>query len=187
MPTSREIFNILAEKSRTPELNGSFYETLLSTVEDAIGMDTPEARDEAMRSAYQTITNMAAKSTLIHRGIMSWSKETYDKYGHGNTFVSAMDTSNAVEQLFGEICRELGGSYQCKPQMGMTGQDYMDYIRALANSVTMTDVQNEFFKQAAASTLSDSISTYANNLPSPEKHTYSEDFSVPTNRNIAEV
>lgn len=187
MPTSRELYDVFARKSRTPELTGSFYEALLSAVEDAIAMNTPEERDEAMRSAYQTVTNMAAKSTLIHRGIMSWSQETYEKYGNGNTFVSAMDTSNAVEQLFGEICQELGGSYRCKPQMGMTGQDYMDYIRALANSVTMKDVQNEFFKQATVSTLSDSISVYTNNLPRPGSHTYSEDFSVPANRNIAEV
>ena len=185
MPTSREIFNTLAEKSRTPELTGSFYEALLSTVEDAIAMNTPEERDEAIRSAYQTVTNMAAKNALIHRGIMSWSQELEDKY-NGNTYISAMDTSNAVEQLFGQICQELGG-YQCKPMMGMTGQDYMDYIRALANSVMMKDVQDEFFKQATASTLADSLERYVNNLPSPDEHSYSEDFSVPANRNVAEV
>jgi len=187
MPNSLDTFNILATRSRAPELTPELYESVVRSVESAISMNTSEERDEAMRSAYQTITNMTAKSTLIHRGIMSWSQETYEKYGHGNTFVSAMDTSNAVEQLLGEICQELGGNYRCKPQMGMTGQDYMDYIRALANSVTMQDVQNEFFKQATASTLSDSISVYTNNLPSPEEHTYSEDFSVPANRNIAEV
>ena len=187
MPTSREIFNTLAEKSRAPELTGSFYEALLSTVEDAIAMNTPEERDEAMRSAYQTVTNMTAKNALIHRGIMSWSQEMENKYGYGNTFVSAMDTSNAVEALFGQICQELGGGYQCKPQMGMTGQEYIDYIKALANSVMMKDVQDEFFKQATASTLADSLERYVNNLPSPDEHTYSEDFSVPANRNVAEV
>ena len=187
MPTSREIFNTLAEKSRAPELTGSFYEALLSTVEDAIAMNTPEERDEAMRSAYQTVTNMTAKNALIHRGIMSWSQEMENKYGYGNTFVSAMDTSNAVEQLFGQICQELGGGYQCKPQMGMTGQEYIDYIKALANSVMMKDVQDEFFKQATASTLADSLERYVNNLPSPDEHTYSEDFSNPVNRNVAEV
>lgn len=190
MPTSFELFNMLAENSHTSEfINNSqvVYDAIVISVEEALAATTEAERDERMRGLYTDLINEAAKNALIHRGIMSWSMDMREKY-QDRTIVSAKLTSQMVEEMLGEVLKEKGTDYVCKEKMGMSNEEYMDYIRSLATSITMKDVQNEFFKQSTIESRENSISMLADELLDKNKEiVYAGNLNNQNDRKVAET
>ena len=166
MPSSFEYFNMLANESHTPEFINNIqdvYDSIVISVDEALAATTEAERDERMRGLYTDLINVTAKNALIHRGIMSWSTDMREKY-QNRTIVSAKLTSQMVEEMLIEVLKEKESDYVCKEKMGMSNEEYMDYIRSLATSITMKDVQNEFFKQATIESCENSISMLSEEL-----------------------
>lgn len=190
MPSSFEYFNMLAENSHTSEfINNSqiVYNSIVISVEEALDATTEAERDERMRALYTDLINEAAKNALIHRGIMSWSMDMREKY-QNRTIVSAKLTSQMVEEMLGEILKEKGTDYVCKEKMGMSNDEYMDYIRSLATSITMKDVQNEFFKQATIESCENSISMLSDELLDKNKEiVFTGNMNNQNDRKVAET
>ena len=190
MPSSFEYFNMLANESHTPEFINNIqdvYDSIVISVEEALAATTEAERDERMRDLYTDLINVTAKNALIHRGIMSWSMDMREKY-QDRTIVSAKLTSQMVENMLQEVLKEKGSDYVCKEKMGMSNEEYMDYIRSIATSVTMKDVQNEFFKQATIESCVNSISMLSEELMDKNKEiVYSGDMNNQNDRKIAET
>ena len=189
MPTSRELFDTLKEKSLNANMNTEegYYDSIVDQVKTALNSDDEAQRDETMKFIYQTLTNQAAKSALIHRGLMSLSDDMYEEYD-GKIFSSALSTSAHVEQLLKEIVKESGIDYVCKENMGFSNEEYIDYIGALATSVKMKDVQDEFFKQSTIESRQNAMDKYAQELLDDQKQiTYSGNFNDNNDRQISGV
>ena len=190
MPTSLEFFNMLAENSHTSDfINNSqvVYESIVISVEKALAATSEAERDERMRGLYTDLINETAKNALIHRGIMSWSMDMREKY-QNRTIVSAKLTSQMVEDMLREVLKEKGTDYVCKEKMGMSNEEYMDYIRSIATSVTMKDVQNEFFKQATIESCENSMSMLSEELLDKNKEiVYTGNLNNQNDRKIAEA
>ena len=190
MPTSLEFFNMLAENSHTSDfINNSqdVYESIVISVEEALAAPSEAERDERMRGLYTDLINETAKNALIHRGIMSWSMDMREKY-QNRTIVSAKLTSQMVEDMLREVLKEKGTDYVCKEKMGMSNEEYMDYIRSIATSVTMKDVQNEFFKQATIESCENSMSMLSEELLDKNKEiVYTGNLNNQNDRKIAEA
>ena len=190
MPTSFEYFNMLAENSHTPDfINTSqvVYDAIVISVEEALAATSEAERDERMRVLYTDLINETAKNALIHRGIMSWSMDMRETY-QDRTIVSAKLTSQMVEEMLGKILNEKETDYVCKEKMGMSNEEYMDYIRSLATSITMKDVQNEFFKQATIESCENSISMLSEELLDKNKEiVFTGNMNNQNDRKIAEA
>ena len=190
MPSSFDLFNELVEKSHNVDLAqnaADSYAELNRMVDIALSQSTEAERDDYIKTIYQNTVNQAAKSALIHRGIMSWSDDMYEKY-NDNTFRTALSTSGHVEQLLKEIIKEKGSDYVCKENMGLFNEEYIDYIGKLATSVKMKDVQNEFFKQSTIESCENAMGKYANELLDDSKEIkYSGNFANPAERQVSEV
>ena len=190
MPTSHELFNILAQNSHAPQFmenSQGVYDSILTMVDDVLDVTNEAERDERMKNLYISLINETAKNALIHRGIMSWSMDMREKY-QDRTIVSAMATSQLVEEMLCEALNEKGTDYVCKEKMGMSNEEYMDYIRSLATSVTMKDVQDEFFKQSTVDSRQNSMSMLAEELLDKRKNiVYSGDLSNQNDRKVSEA
>lgn len=190
MPTSFEFFNMLAENSHTPDFINNrqvVYDAIVTSVEEALAATTEAERDERMRDLYTDLINETAKNALIHRGIMSWSMDMREKY-QDRTIVSAMLTSQMVEEMLRAVLNENGTDYVCKEKMGMSNEEYMDYIRSLATSITMKDVQNEFFKQATIESCENSISMISEELLDKNKEiVFAGNMNNQNDRKVAEA
>ena len=190
MPSSFEYFNMLANESHTPEFINNIqvvYDSIVKSVEEALAATTEAERDACMRGLYTDLINETAKNALIHRGIMSWSTDMREKY-QNRTIVSAKLTSQMVEEMLIEVLKEKESDYVYKEKMGMSNEEYMDYIRGLATSVTMKDVQTEFFKQATIESCQSSISMLSEELMDKNKEiVYTGNMDNPNDRKIAET
>ena len=189
MPTSRDLFDEFRERSFNEAISSreNYYDMLVDQVRYAISRDSEAERDEMMRSLYMDLTNQAARSALVYNGIMSWSDDMSETY-YGRPFASALSTSARVEDLLKEIVRESGADYVCKDKMGISNEEYLDYIGRLATSVTMKDVQDEFFKQSTLDSRENSMSKYASELLDGNKEIrYSGNLNNNYDRQISEV
>ena len=188
MPNSRELFDNITSRSHYDnfyaESADEYYSTLSSQIDYALRLEG-EQRRESMIAIYRDIVNKNARSTLIHRGVMSWSEDMYAKY-QGNTATSAVEVESMTIDLLREICKEKGSDFVVEDRMGTSYDEYMDYITSLANSVTMESVQQEFFKQGTVSSFSSAMSLLSEDLlPGANGYAYSTDFSNSTDRKIA--
>jgi hypothetical protein len=93
-----------------------------------------------------------------------------------------------VEEMLQAVLKEKGSDYVCKEKMGMSNEEYMDYIRSLATSITMKDVQNEFFKQATIESCENSISMLSEELLDKNKEiVFTGNMNNQNDRKIAEA
>ena len=188
MQTSVELFDELKEKSFNESVAvQDYYYSIVEELKYAFDINDEAQRDENIKMLYQAITNQVAKSALIHRGLMSWSDDMYEQYFE-NTFSSVLAVSAHVEQLLQEIAKENGINYVFKANIGLSNEEYINYIGNLATSVKMKDVQDEFFKQATIESRENSMAKYAGELLDDRNEiTYSGNLSNDNDRKISEV
>ena len=171
-------------------INGSeadlTYESFSANMDRILAIADKKSREEQMREYYQSLALTTARSGIIRRGLASLCKAFRDEY-HGKIYASSIGSEEAIVQLMNEYCREKNSDFECKPRMGASYEEYVDFIRSAAFSVTMADVQDEFFKRANGPILKEAIDTVVGRFEKDSTYTYMPGMTRKEDRNVAEA
>jgi len=179
---TQEIFEQFARESCV-EIT---YDEFTAEMDAIMAMEDAVAREKRMQSFYRGITDLAATSAMIHRGLMSLS-DVYNARYFNNIHTNTVLTEIAVVRLLDSYCKEKNFDYKCEQKMGRSNAEYMEFLSGIANKVTMARVQREFFKLGNEEMFCEALNTISGRFARASGgYVFSPSLGSEEDKNIAE-